>query len=158
MRYAQHTNVSVERSESEIKSMLIRYGASEFASGWVEGKAMIQFHAYARKVRFILPLPNLNDDIFKFKSYGGEINRTSPRRADDAMNKWEQACRQRWRALALAIKAKLEAVESGITSFEEEFYAHIVLPGGKTMYQMTGKQVEIAYQTKKIPPLLDFKE
>ena len=40
----------------------------------------------------------------------------------------EQERRRLWRALLLNIKAKLEAVESGISVFDEEFMAHIVLP------------------------------
>jgi hypothetical protein len=43
------------------------------------------------------------------------------------------ASREGWRALVLAIKAKLEAVEAGITTFETEFLAHIVLPDGRTV-------------------------
>lgn len=38
---------------------------------------------------------------------------------------WSKACRQRWRALALSIKAKLEAVEAGISCFEDEFMAEV---------------------------------
>jgi hypothetical protein len=66
----------------------------------------------------------------------------------------EKACRQRWRALALCIKAKLEAVEAGITQFEEEFYAHIVLPGGRTIYEETSEAVRVTYESGKMPPLL----
>ena len=35
----------------------------------------------------------------------------------------DQACRQRWRALLLVIKAKLEAVTAGISTVETEFLA-----------------------------------
>ena len=41
---------------------------------------------------------------------------------------YDQACRQRWRALLLVIKAKLEAVTAGISTIETEFLANIVLP------------------------------
>lgn len=41
---------------------------------------------------------------------------------------WEQACRQRWQALLLAIKAMLEAVAAGIAQFEDEFLAYLVDP------------------------------
>ena len=64
------------------------------------------------------------------------------------------ACRQTWRALALVVKAKLEAVDAGITVFEEEFLAHIVLPDGRTVGQFTLPQVESAYLTGKMPKLL----
>ena len=62
------------------------------------------------------------------------------------------------RVLALVVKAKLEAVECGIATFEEEFYAHIVMPGGKTLYQLTRDNVELAYKTGKVPPLLEFQK
>jgi hypothetical protein len=35
---------------------------------------------------------------------------------------------RRWRALLLMIKAKVEAVESGVVTFEDEWLAHFVLP------------------------------
>jgi hypothetical protein len=47
----------------------------------------------------------------------------------------DQQARQKWRALLLCLKAKLEAVESDIFSFEEEFLAHVVMPDGKTVGQ-----------------------
>lgn len=46
-----------------------------------------------------------------------------------------------WRALALVVKAKLKAIESGIASFEQELYAHTVLPSGRTVSEDTGDQV-----------------
>ena len=49
-------------------------------------------------------------------------------------------CRQRWRALNLAIKAKLEAVESGIVTFDQEFLAHIVGPSGQTVKPLIALQ------------------
>lgn len=66
----------------------------------------------------------------------------------------EQENRQRWRALCLAIKAKLEAVQSGITTFEDEFMAHIMLPGGKTVSEMAAPVIENAYKSGKVPTLL----
>ena len=59
------------------------------------------------------------------------------------------------RALALTIKAKLEAVECGITIFDEEFLAHIVLPNGRTMGELYVPQIEHVYETKEMPPLLE---
>lgn len=155
MRYAENTEVSVERSKAEIEGMLMRYGASEFVSGWSAAKsAVIQFAAKDRKVRFDLPLPKADDETL----YQTPTGRSRNRSPEEKYRIWEQACRQRWRALTLVIKAKLEAVECGITSFEEEFWAHIVMPGGKTIYQMSHKDVARAYETGKVSNLLEFKE
>jgi hypothetical protein len=37
--------------------------------------------------------------------------------------------------LLLALRAKLEVVESGIATFDEEFLAHIVTPENMTVYE-----------------------
>lgn len=53
---------------------------------------------------------------------------------------------------ALIIKAKLVAIDSGITEFETEFLAHIVLPSGETVGGWVLPQVERAYEVGEIPP------
>lgn len=153
MKYASHTLVSTEQSKGEIERMLVRYGAGQFISGWQGNKAAIGFEANGRKIRFELPVPDKNDKALYLTPTGRQ------KRMDEAKayKIWEQACRQRWRALALVVKAKLEAVECGITTFEEEFYAHIIMPGGKTIYQMTKQNVAVAYESGKSVPLLDYK-
>ena len=67
---------------------------------------------------------------------------------------WEQATRQRWRALALVIKAKMEAVESGISEFEDEFMSNIVMPDGKTVAEHARPLIESAYRSGKVTALL----
>ena len=61
---------------------------------------------------------------------------------------------QRWRALLLVVKAKLEAVEAEIATFEEEFLPHIVLPNGRTVGEMALPEIERAYQGGRTPALL----
>ncbi len=100
-------------------------------------------------IRFVLLMPDRNDKQFKLTK-----TRRSSRSDDSAYKAWEQACRQRWRALALVVKAKLEAVESGISTFEEEFLANIMLPNNQTVGQYVLPQVEIAYETGQMPALL----
>jgi hypothetical protein len=149
--YADNTSVSVERSRGEIESTLARFGAAEFAYMTDKKKAAIQFVAAERKIRFILPLPDSTSDDFT-KTPGRRRERSS----DEAYRAWEQACREQWRALALSIKAKLVAVRSGITTFEEEFLAHIVLPGGKTVWETTHEKIRLSYKSGKVAPLIDW--
>ncbi len=61
---------------------------------------------------------------------------------------------QRWRAFNLVVKAKLEAIESGISTLEDEFMAFIQLPSGETVGQWMQPQIEAAYRTGTMPPLL----
>ena len=149
-RYAQDTEVSSEKSRLEIERTLKRYGADQFMYGTTNDRAMIAFRAHGRNIRFAMPLPPISDFLRGKGSFGHIVEKT-PQQTEKAH---EQACRQRWRALALCIKAKLEAVEAGIAQFEEEFYAHIVLPGGRTIYEETSEGVRLAYESGKTPPLL----
>lgn len=128
--YAKDTSVSVEKSRSEIESLLRKYGATGFVTGWQGSHSMIAFDIHNLRVRFMLPLPDRKDQRFWLTP-----SKKHKRSEADAHREWEQACRSRWRALLLCIKAKLEAVEVGITTFEEEFLAHIVMPGGDTVGQ-----------------------
>lgn len=143
-RYASETNVSVEKSRMEIERTLARYGADAFAYFSEANRAMVAFRIANRQVKFILALPEKNRREFTHHSRG-------MRTADAALAAWEQACRQRWRALALVIKAKLEAVAAGITTVEDEFLAHTVLPDGSTFGEWAKPQLEIAYERGAMP-------
>jgi hypothetical protein len=151
-QYAQNTEVSQMRSLEEIERTLKRYGASEFAYAWNDGKAAVGFHVERWRVKFILPMPRRE-----------EFSRTDTgrvRKANQIEAELEKAGRQRWRALALVIKAKLEAVQCGITTFEEEFLAHILVPGtnGMTVAQCALPGLTQAYETGKSVPLLPSPE
>jgi hypothetical protein len=146
--YAPKTTVSSEKSRNEIERTLQRYGASKFMYGTEDGRAIIVFEMKDRRIRFDLPMPDRESRQFTRTPTG--LQRT-PSAASQA---WEQACRQRWRALALGIKAKLELIESGITVFEEEFLAHIVLPNSMTVGQWMLPQVAEVYERGDMPAML----
>jgi hypothetical protein len=146
-RYAANTEVSSTRSRDEIERTLTRYGADQFMYGWQDGSAVIAFRANDRRVRFILPLPDRNGREFTHHSKGVRDEGAQARL-------YEQAIRQRWRALALVIKAKLEAVEAGISEFEDEFLAHVMLPTGQTVGEWMRPQVAEVYLSGKMPPML----
>lgn len=152
-RYAVDTNVSAESSRAEIERTLTRYGARQFMYGWGEHEglevAVVGFQAHGRQVRFHLQMPDPKDRQFHTTETG------RVRTQKDAIQKaYEQACRQRWRALALTIKALLEAVEVGILNFEEAFMANIMLPDGSTVGDFMLPQVAKAYDSAQMPTLL----
>lgn len=124
-KFASNTAVSVESSRAEIERTVKRYGADSFVSGWEEDKAMVRFRCGGRFVRFVMTMPT-----------------------------GEQARRSIWRALNLLVKAKLEAVESKIVTFEEEFFAHVVMPDGQTVYEAARDQVRLQYESGKADRLL----
>ena len=143
-RYASQTTVSQEKSRAEIETTLRRYGASSFLYASNPESAVVGFIIGGRQVRFILPMPDPQDRAFTHHSRG-------VRTASAAYEQWEQAGRQRWRALALVIKAKLEAVSAGITTVEDEFLAHTVLPDGSTVGQWAKPQLAVAYEQGRMP-------
>ena len=145
--YAKDTTVSVESSKGEIERILKRYGAKSFMYGWDQNQAIIGFDIDGKRYKMTLPMPDFND--FQFTGTG---RKRSGKLA--IATAWEQAQRQRWRAMALWIKAVLEAAESGIVMLEEALQPFIVLPNGQTAGQWLAPQIELAYQSRNMPPLL----
>lgn len=126
--YASTTDVSSDKSQQEIQRTLRRYDATQFVMGWTNSRAMIGFVIKDREVRFLLPMPDPNAREFTHTPSKGLRRNAAQQEAE-----YEQAVRQRWRALHLVIKAKLEAVEAGIVDFDTEFLGQIVLPNGATV-------------------------
>lgn len=147
-RYATGTEVSPDRSRAEIEATLTKYGATAFMYGWSGGRAVLGFTANNRQVRIELKLPDPDDEQFTLTETGRDRKPSAARMA------YDQAVKQRWRALALVVKAKLEAVEIGLVTFEDEFLAHIVLPGGCTVSDAVRDRVDEAYRTRTVIELL----
>ncbi len=149
MTYAAGTTVPVERTRAEIERTLSRYGADMFMCGWHREEAVIAFRMSGRQIQLKINLPPRDSEEFM-----STPARRWSRTKEQAYKAWEQACRQRWRALALVIKAKLEAVEAGIATMEDEFLAYTLLPDGTPFGKWAAPQLEEAYTTGKMPPLL----
>lgn len=146
--YASGTEVTSDRSRMEIERTLTRYGADEFGYMTKQGMAAVAFAMHGRQIRFVVPLPDRSSSEFMLTPTGKRAS------ASAVESKYEQAIRQRWRALALVVKAKLEAVEAGISEFEQEFGMHVVLPGGRTVYEHTKGWIAEAYSVGTVAPLL----
>lgn len=130
-KYAVDTKVPVNKTRSEIELTLAKFGATSFAFAIQENTASVMFECQGRRIRFNMPMKN-----------------------DSTEAKTAQTHREKWRALFLSIKAKLVSVDTEIESFEEAFLAHIVLPDGSTVGQMTRPAIEQQYKTGKMAPLL----
>lgn len=147
-RFAEGTEVSVEKSRAEIEKLLAKYGAKAFGYMATDTQATLAFQASERNIRFSLRLPPISD----FTHDGRRMRRT-PERQREAK---EAACRRLWRALCLVIKAKLEAVASGVSVFEDEFMAHIVLPSGLTVSEEVRPRIAAAYEGNTVPMLPNY--
>jgi len=145
-KYASETTVPAERSKGEIERILRRYGADAFMHGWDRVKAVVGFEIDGRRYRIMLPMPDPAE--FRLTDSGRARVQSSIEAA------YEQAIRQRWRALALWIKAVLEAAEAGIVTLEEVLQPFTVLPNGLTAGEWLAPQIEAAYANHQMPPML----
>ncbi len=146
-RYAESTSVPSEKSRMDIEKILTTHGADTVAAITGTGRAEILFEMRDRRIRFRITLPDRRDRRFTHHSKGA-------RTATAAAANYEQAVRQSWRALYLVIRARLEAIEAGIETFEEAFLAHIELPSGETVGAASTPAIAAAYAGEPMPALL----
>jgi hypothetical protein len=131
-KFAEDTIVPVAKSRSEIEALVTKHGATKFMSFFEEGRAVIAFGMKDRLVRFTITLPDRKDRKFTHTAHKDTWNQYL-RNADQQEKAYQAELRRIWRALLLVIKAKLEAVHSEITTFEQEFLPFIVLADGQTV-------------------------
>lgn len=151
-KYATQTSVPVMRTRVEIEELVSKYGAAQYMSAYDQSRGVIGFTMKGRQVRFMVPLPEPTDKAFTH--YRDRYGREKARMIESAKKEWEQACRSRWRALLLVIKAKLEAVEVGISTFDSEFMANIIMPDGSLIGDLVQPCIADAYSTGEMPDLL----
>lgn len=139
MPYASQTTVPIDRTRFDIERVLGKYGARGFFYGAEGNQAVIGFKILNEEgvmlaVKMTLIMPEPDDEEFTTTPAGRQ------RSPEPARQAYEQACRSRWRALLLIVKAKLEAVSIGITTIEREFMPDILMPNGMTLGQMVAEQ------------------
>lgn len=110
-RYAARTTVDPVQSRIELERILERVGADSVATMRDSTAAAVAFRLDGRNYVLRVPYPEQ-----------GARNR-------------DQQIRSKWRALVLLLKAKLVAIEAGVTTPETEFLAHAMLPTGATLIE-----------------------
>lgn len=140
--FARRTPVEVVRTRTQIEDELRRRGASSFGYNVDDaaGEAVIAFTMAGLQVRMSLPLPSFDDDAFRYTP-SGKYQRAPAEQA----KAYDQEVRRRWRALLLIVKAKLVAVDDGITSMEREFLPDIAV-GDVTVWDRIHPELERARQ------------
>lgn len=150
-RFAEGTSVEARTSKHELEDMLAKHGAHGFLTAWLEENgtqhSLVQFQISGRMVKYIIRMPTAEE----VEKTGTGQTRHKP----ELIEKARQAeYRRRWRALILIIKAKLEMVAGGDSTFEREFLADIMLTNGSTVGDMISGQLAAMYTDGKLPRLL----
>lgn len=121
-RYAQGTEVPVDRSQQEIVRLFHRYRIDTYAFGAERGRASVAFEFQDMPIRVGIPVPT--------RPGAQKVRNPQTGRMVDAYARWEQEVKECWRALVLLLKANLEAVERGIVTVAEAFMAYLVAADG----------------------------
>jgi hypothetical protein len=149
-RYAANTQVPWRRSRDELERTLTRWGAHAFAYGHDNQAFTILFALGTgnrlRRIRFRLPIPNRAE--YALTARGKARSDTATEAAFD------QAVRQAWRALVLIVKAKLAAIDAGVSTIDDEFLAFTLLPNGATFGEWAGPQLDAITARGEMPALL----
>ncbi len=145
MAYAHGTEVTVDRSKSELKRVIYKNGAANYKYGEEEDRAMVMFSKEGRIIRFIIGFPPPGS-----REFTHTLGRGTKRTQSAAYKEYEAEHRRRWRALILSVKAKFESTASGIETFEEAFLAQILLPNSQTVAQAVLPNVADAYEKGKV--------
>lgn len=146
-KFALQTDVSAEKSLSEIRSTLKKYDATGFMMIENVERIGIAFEIQKRQIRFVMPMPPKSEAVWKASSryhHRGEFD----------VKLHDQMIRSRWRALAMVIKAKLESVALGVETLDEAFMGQLVLPSGQTMAEWATPKLDAVYAGGDMPPML----
>lgn len=151
MTYAKGTAVPVERSRAELVKILEKAGATRCMIGNDGSKAVAFFELKQRPIRITWEMPTAADRQF---THLHPENKWSSKRSDlQAKKLYEQSIREKWRALILIVKAKLEIIEAGHSTVDKEFLADVVLPSSQTVHEMMSEQLAALLEGPKTPLL-----
>ncbi len=156
--YSQ-TTVPVERSQGEIRKLLIRYGCERLAFGEERDDggqrwAAITFQAKLYAVRMRVPLKALDERAVSAKY----MRARSKTRDEIRVGLYEQEERRIWCVLAWNLKARMVAVEEELETFEEAFLPHLLDPQtGRTIYEHLAEEgrVELGAPLLALPAPVD---
>lgn len=134
-KYAKNTTVTIAKTKIQIQDLLISWGIEEFFFGTSPRGDGIGFKYEGRVYKHnVLMPPDKN-------IYSGRQS--------------EQKVRQRWRILYMSLKMKLEEIDGGGISFEDQFLAMMCLPDGSTVGEFMKLPENVARLEKtQMPKLL----
>jgi hypothetical protein len=147
-QYAQKTTVTKNATLAELEVLLGKHGATTFVAGTDKGIATIAFEVRGLRVLMRIPLPDPNEERFTHTPTGRQRHR------DTIHADYQAAIRATWRALLLFVKAKLVAIDQGLSTIEQEFLPYILLPGGQTFGDNVLPKIHAAYAAGEVPELL----
>lgn len=132
------TGVPVERSQAEIRKLLVANGVKSLSFGEEQEpdggvrRVAVAFAYKDHSVRIRVPLKKVDE-----WAVGRKYSRSRTKSRDECRDVlYEQEERRIWRVLAWNLKARLVAVQEEVETFEEAFLAHLLDQStGRTIYE-----------------------
>lgn len=121
-RYAEGTEVSVEKSQAEMVGTLGRYRVRKFGWEFTSEGDILYFEINARAYRLTVHRPTAKDV------------QVGPR--TDLKTALDREWRRRWRANAMMLKMRLEFADSGDSTIESELLSYLLLSDGSTLAEV----------------------
>lgn len=131
------TTVPVERSQGEIRKLLIKAQVGQLAFGEDRDEtgqrwAAVTFRHGPYAVRMRVPLKVVDE-----RAVGAKYMRARSKSRDEIRDAlYEQEEKRIWRVMAWNLKARMVAVEEDVETFEQAFLPHLLNPQtGRTIYE-----------------------
>lgn len=146
--YASGTTVAAARTQGEIMGLLAGRGVTKIATMTDDENRVytLAFQHEGVPYRCSLPLPDPNERRFTQHSRGF-------RTESAAREEYEKEVNRRWRAFGMVIKAKIVAVEEGISTMGAEFIGNAILGTGRTVAETHAPELAQLVALGRLPAL-----
>jgi hypothetical protein len=137
------TSVAVERSQAEIRKLMVAHGARSFSFSEGVGPeglswGVVEFVMHDQRVRLQVPIIPPTEAEVRARATKAKVALAKMR-----ANRHEYEAMRVWRVLFHAIKARLVGVEDGLETFEQAFLSHLVDPvSGRTVWEAARPAIE----------------
>lgn len=138
----ESTSVPVERSQGEIRKLLIAHAVEQLAFGEERDAtgqrwAAVTFRHGAYAVRIKVPLKVVDE-----RAVNTKFSRSRTKGRDEIRDVlFEQEERRIWRVLSWGLKARMVAVDEEVETFEQAFLPHLLNPEtGRTIYEQLAEE------------------
>lgn len=127
-RFAEGTDVPVERSRGEITGILTTHGVQRQAWASEPEGDTLQFELDGHRFQFRIARPTVEEVRSDYRARGGDWTRVY-----DPAAKVAAEWRRRWRANVLLLKAKLEFADGEASTVMRELMPYALLRDGRTL-------------------------
>jgi hypothetical protein len=135
--------VPVERSQARIRALLQRHGATAFLAieEWNANRIGFAFSYVKRWTTTENGVRKPHEQPFRVRTIVPVWTDATGPASHYPYVKQQQRYRQVWRALYWNLKARLEAVEFGLMTFEDAFMSDVVLEDSRTISEVFHEQL-----------------